>query len=283
MTAYSVITPTTAARRIATPRSTRLPDQITLQHGPREALGRFFLTADKAARDRGVTLTLSTDFELLREVNAHNQGSWHGLAPSFDCAYGGINRDCGFWIIGRDEQGEIVTTQAARVFDTGDATLKDYLLSLKLFYPRPEEQKRPGEFCLVDTPSATHLRGRIVYSGGTWIHPDYRKRLMPMILPRISRALALTRWDSDFTFSMVSHALVSKGVAAAYGYRNIEPGIRWMNSETELRLDGTLVWMDRAEQLADMAHFDTLLETAEDRRAPVPVKETEHTAAQLQN
>src|SRR3546814_7328805 len=29
----------------------------------------------------------------------------------------------------------------------------------------------------------------------SWIHPEYRKRLMPMILPRISRALALTRWD----------------------------------------------------------------------------------------
>lgn len=254
--------------RIKTTAFRRLPDQITLQHGPRDELGRFFLTADKAARDRGVTLTLSTDFELLREVNARNQGSWHGLAPSFDCAYGGIDRKCGFWLIGRDDMGEIVTTQAARVFDTGQETLKDYLTSLRLFYPRPDEQKQPGEHCLVETPGATHLRGRIVYSGGTWIHPDYRKRLMPMILPRISRALALTLWDSEFTFSMVSHALVSKGVATAYGYRNIESGIRWMNSETELRLDGTLVWMDRSEQLADMARFDDLLDTAGETRIP---------------
>jgi len=252
--------------RIKTTAFRRLPDQITLQHGPRDALGRFFLTADKAARDRGVTLTLSTDFELLREVNARNQGSWHGLAPSFDCAYGGIDRTCGFWLIGRDDMGDIVTTQAARVFNTGDETLKDYLTSLRLFYPRPEEQKQPGEHCLVETPGASHLRGRIVYSGGTWIHPEYRKRLMPMILPRISRALALTLWDSEFTFSMVSHALVSKGVATAYGYRNIESGIRWMNSATELRLDGTLVWMDRNEQLADMARFDDLLDNAGESR-----------------
>lgn len=268
MTAYTAISPSPQSRRAIGRRSARLPDQIILRHGPREDLGRFFLIADHAARARGVYLTLSTDFELLREVNARNQGSWHGLAPSFDCAYGGIDPSCGFWIIGRDEHGEIVTTQAARFFDTGTQTLKDYLLSLKLFYPRPAEQKRPGEFCVVESPGAARISGRMVYSGGTWIHPDYRKRLMPMILPRISRALALTLWDSEFTFSMVSHALVNKGVAAAYGYRNIEAGIRWMNSETELRLDGTLVWMDRAEQLADMARFDDLLDTAEDRRAP---------------
>lgn len=293
MTQYSVIpTPalgtstlgSAAIRRMTRPASNRLPDQIILNHGPREELGRFFLTADHAARERGVYLTLSTDFEMLREVNARNQGSWHGLAPSFDCAYGGIDKSCGFWIIGRDADGNVVTTQAARFFDTGDATLKDYLTSLQLFYPRPEEQKLPGEHCTVETASASHVRGRIVYSGGTWIHPDYRKRLMPMILPRISRALALTLWDSEFTFSMVSHALVSKGVATAYGYRNVEPGIRWMNSETELRLDGTLVWMDRAEQLADMARFDAMLEDAEDRRAPATAaKEKAAKTATLRN
>jgi len=281
MTAYTVIPHTQSVlSRLAATRSQRLPDQITLKHGPREALGRFFLTDMGLAVAACALLTLSTDFELLREVNARNQGSWHGLAPSFDCAYGGIDKDCGFWIIGRDEKGEVVTTQAARFFDTGSATLKDYLTSLQLFYPRPDEQKLPGEHCMVETPSAARISGRMVYSGGTWIHPDYRKRLMPMILPRISRALALTLWDSEYTFSMVSHALVSKGVATAYGYRNIEPGIRWMNSETELRLDGTLVWMDRAEQLADMARFDDLLDNAEDRRAPIAASTAKEKAAE---
>jgi len=261
----------TPKTQILQTRQQRLPDQITLSHGPRETLGRFFLAADRAARDRGVFLTLSTDFELLREVNARNQGSWHGLAPSFDCAYGGIDRTCGFWLIGRDAEGNVVTTQAARFFDLGEESLADYLSSLRLFYPRPAEQKLPQESCSVDCDSATTISGRVVYSGGTWIHPDYRKRLMPMILPRISRALALTLWDTDYTFSMVSHALVSKGVATAYGYRNIAPGIRWMNAPGEIRLDGTLVWMAREELLADMQNFDRLVEEADMRRQPASV------------
>lgn len=244
----------------------RLPDQITINHGPREQLGRFFLEADKAARDRGVTLSLSTDFEMLREVNARNQGSWHGLAPSFDCAYGGINRDCGFWLIGRDRKGDIVTTQAARYFSMRHENLEDYLTSLRLFYPDPGRQKLPEESCSVEAAAARAIRGHVVYSGGTWIHPDYRKRLMPMILPRISRALALTLWDTDYTFSMVSQALVSKGVAKAYGYSQVEPGIRWMNSATEVRLEGVLVWMGRQELLADMLNFSQMLEDAENRQ-----------------
>jgi hypothetical protein len=264
MTAQSLKT------RLQQPRQPRLPDQLVLNHGPREQLGRFFLEADKAARDRGVFLSLSTDFELLREVNAHNQGSWHGLAPSFDCAYGGIDRTCGFWLIGRDESGAIVTTQAARFFDMGSDSLADYLTSLRLFYPRPAEQKLAEESCIVASEAAAQIGGRVVYSGGTWIHPEYRKRQMPMILPRISRALALTLWDTDYTFSMVSHALVSKGVAAAYGYRNVEPGIRWMNSATEIRLEGTLVWMGREELLADMLAFGLQFGSADAQPQPAP-------------
>lgn len=253
--------PMTAFRRTA-----RLPDQITVEHGPREQLARFFLAADKAARDRGVMLTLSTDFELLREVNARNSGSWHGLAPAFDAAYGGINASNGFWIIGTDADGQIVTTQAARYFDLGNESLADYLTSLRLFYPDPERQKRPGESCTVTAPSAARISGRIVFSGSGWVHPDYRRRHMMLILPRISRALALTKWDIGHTISLVSMKLVQNNVAAAYGYRNIEPGIEWLNSSVSARYEGALVWMGREEQLNDMAQFPAQLEAAETRQ-----------------
>src|SRR5690606_1876614 len=236
----------------------RLPDQITLRHGPRERLGRFFLAADKAARDRGVILSLSTDFELLREVNRMNLKHWHGLAPSFDAAYGGIDASCGYWLIGRDASGEIITTQAAHFYDMGAESVQDYLTSLRLFYPNPEVQKREGESCSVTSPSAALIKGRAGFSGPAWIHPEYRGRNLPQSLPRISRALALTRWNTDYTISLVSMPLVEKGVAAAYGYKNIEPGIEWLGSAVSPRYLGALVWMPRAELLEDLAAFDQL-------------------------
>lgn len=252
--------------RIQTTAFRRLPDQITLQHGPREELGRFFLTADKAARDRGVTLTLSTDFELLRDVNQMNLKHWHGLAPSFDSAYGGIDASCGFWIMGRNADGEIVTTQAAHFYAMGDETVGDYLNSLRLFYPDPARQKNTGECCTISSPSSGQIKGRVVFSGSTWIHPDYRGRELPKILPRISRALALTRWNTDYTISMVSMALVEKGVAAAYGYKRVEPGIEWLRSSVSQRYTGALVWMSQDELLNDLARFPDFSEGKADRK-----------------
>jgi hypothetical protein len=253
-----------------TQKSRRLLDQITLNHGPREKLGHFFLAADKAARDRGITLTLSTDFELLREVNKMNLKHWYGLPPTFDCHYSGIDASKGFWLIGRNSDGEIISTQAAHMFDLSDSNLGEAIESLKLFYADPTKMRHDGESCTISAPSAARINGRVVYSGCTWIHPDYRRRHMAVILPRISRALAYTKWDADYTISFVSTKLVEMGVAAAYGYRRVEPAMDWYNSPVGPHYQGTLVWMPQAEMLADMARFEALLEEAEEKQRRKP-------------
>lgn len=249
------------------PRQTRLPDQITLQHGPLPELGAFFLAADRAARSRGVYLSLSTDFELLREVNRMNLKHWYGLPPTFDSHYSGINASRGFWLIGRNAEGEIISTQAAHYFDLRDSNLAEAIQSLKLFYADPATMRHEGETCTITAPSAARISGGVVYSGCTWIHPDFRRRHLAVILPRISRALSYTYWNTDYTISFVSTKLVEMGVAAAYGYNRVEPQMDWYNSPVGPHYQGTLVWMPQAEMLSDMRQFDTLLEAAEEREA----------------
>lgn len=270
----------TLKTQILQARTQRLPDQITLRHGPREQLGRFFLEADKAARDRGVFLSLSTDFELLREVNRMNLKHWYGLPPTFDSHYSGIDASKGFWLIGRNAEGEIISTQAAHCFDLRDSNLAEAISSLRLFYADPETMRHDGERCAITAPSAAEISGHVVYSGCTWIHPEYRRRHLAVILPRISRALAYTKWDTDFTISFVSTKLVEMGVAAAYGYRRVEPAMDWYNSPVGEHYQGTLVWMPRDEMLADMAQFAALVDEAE---AKVVAKAAAKAAAELQS
>lgn len=256
----------------------RLPDQITINHGPREQLGRFFLEADKAARDRGVTLSLSTDFEMLREVNARNKDSWYdGLPPSFDPAYGAVDASNSYWIMGRDDTGEVVTTQAARLFNIEEGeTLADLFTSLNLFYPDPARHARPGETCTITAPNATKIAGVVLHSGCSWVHPRFRRRHMMFILPRISRALGLTRWNTEYTFSFVSEKLVNYGVADAYGYTRIEPLIDWRNCLVG-NYQGMLVWMPRQELIADMQMFPAQLEKPDGK----PVRPQTDTAVQV--
>src|SRR3974377_1728945 len=47
----------------------RLPDALTIKHGPAPLLARFVLEADKAARAKGVQLRLRHDFGELLYVN----------------------------------------------------------------------------------------------------------------------------------------------------------------------------------------------------------------------
>jgi hypothetical protein len=179
----------------------RLPDQVTLVHGPHQILGRFILLADRAARERGIFLSLESDFDSLLELNEANRDHWHPLAPSFDPRNGGVNADNGFWIVGRNEDGEAVLTQVVRHFPMQETSLTRELETLRFFYGDPVRQASAGESCVSSASTAAKICGSVVYSGGTWFRPDFRGRGLASIVPRIGRAIALSRWNTDYAFS----------------------------------------------------------------------------------
>jgi hypothetical protein len=243
----------------------RLPDQITIEYGPIERLGRYFLLLDKEARARGLSLSLHSDFAALERINAANQQSWSAITPLFDHRCGGIGPENGFWIAGRNAAGEIVATQAARLYSWLGRTLESDLTSLELFYAEPMRQKQPSERCLVTAPCARNIQGRVVFSGSTWVRPDYRGQGLASILPRLSRAYAFTRWYSDITMSMVRRKLVEGGVVRAYGYTRVEYSVHWLGS-AKGDLELAVVWMDREELLNDMERFMARAASAEMER-----------------
>jgi len=239
----------------------RLPDQITIDHGPRDLLGRFFLEADLAARSRCVYLHLHADLAGLMEVN-RRATAWGTLVPIFHPEHSILKLDAAFWIEGRTAAGQTVATQAARFFLWPETTLAEEFASLRPFYADPEPRRAAGEKCIVKAPSAHRISGRVAFSGGAWYHPEFRGLGLSRILPRISRAYAHTRWQTDFTFSMVAPELVAKGVTKSYGYTRVEKEFELRES---FRGDTTLdlVWMPADELLGDLAAY--LASPSEDR------------------
>ena len=106
------------------PTSGRFPAELQIVHGPVDLLGRFFLWADSEARDRGVTLSFAPLEELVA-VNRANSDTWRPLVPLFDPAVGSINEQTGFAILGRNHAGEVVATQAARLYDWSTTCFRD--------------------------------------------------------------------------------------------------------------------------------------------------------------
>jgi len=250
-----------------------LVTDITVEHGPVGLLGRFFLAADTSARQRGVSLAFAT-FEELLEVNRKNSASWKPLTTLYDyrACPRGLAPDRAFCILGRNARGEVVATHAARFFDVDEAdTLHDIAVSLRLFYDDPDRSKNPGERCEVTASIAHSIRGRVLINGAVWYHPSYRGRDLAMIIPRISRAYAYTRWKIDHSMGIVIQKATDGGIIDRLGYPHREWDLKLINSSMG---NGRCCfgWMHADELLDDLegwlASFDAQVDArVDDRRA----------------
>jgi hypothetical protein len=233
------------------PQAGRVPANLKLNHGPIGVLGRFFLMADTAARERGVTLHFASLQELL-ETNKANPDSWRPLVPIFDPTLGGVTAETAFVILGRDKTGQVVATQAARYYDWTGTTLLEEARSLRMFFADPDAAIARGDRCDILTPVAAAISGRVVFSGAGWYRRDYRGKGLATILPRISRAYAFTRWNTDFTISMMGDGVVSGGMADRTGYTKKELSSVDLVASPLGTMRCGLVWMPSEEMLADL-------------------------------
>ena len=104
----------------------RLPDALTVKHGPAELLSRFVLEGDKAARQQGISLRLRHDFDELLYFNQQKvkNRTWYPLMRMFNPEYSDLLPENSYWISGENEDGEIVATHAGRVHYWPETTLE---------------------------------------------------------------------------------------------------------------------------------------------------------------
>ena|SRR5258708_431041 len=233
----------------------RLPDWFAAVNPSNEVLARAVLKLDQMARDRGVWLYPQTDFWLLKKVVAQHRSMQAGLTPQCDPEFNLLTPENSFWIVGRDESGRVVTTQATRLFDWSTTNLKVEAESLRFFYADPGRQARDGDELIMDCEGARRITGRCIQAGTVWVHPDRRGAdadgvNLSQILARITRFSARSRWDHDFTFSFVRNRLIESGLAERFGYPNVEPGISLKLPDFGV-VHCHLVWMNRDELIED--------------------------------
>jgi hypothetical protein len=231
-----------------------LCSQIRVDHGPFNLLQQFFTKAETAALTRGVYLSFGTLDDLIA-INQQNRATWRPLIPLFDVRQGGITpRNC-FCILGRDDRGDVVATQAARLYEfKGTSTFGGAAADLSLYYKNTCPPHIRGETCKVTAIAAHRISGRVVFSGAGWYRPDYRGRELGYILPRIARAYAFTRWFSEYTVSLIAEPVWKGGLAHRAGYTNVDWAVEIKKFEIgDLRF--AFVWMDTCEMLDDLENF----------------------------
>lgn len=226
----------------------RLPDAVTVRHGPVGLLSRFFLKADQIARDRGIRLRIRTDMEELLDLNRREteKGNWYPVLPPFNCELDHLTPENSFWISGVDEKGETVVAQAARLYQWHDSSLADHVR--EMMYPDPACTLP----CYVHCEAAHKIRGVVYFGGSTWIRPDHRRKGLGGLMPQVSRAYGAATWGTDWLIAFIQRHLIELNMHQAYGYREASfgfslPGSPWGDLEIALARQSSLELMANLE------------------------------------
>jgi hypothetical protein len=192
----------------------RLPDALTVKHGPAQLLSRLVLEGDQAARRAGLRLRLRHDFDELVLVNKEHvaKGSWYPLFDMFDPKVVDLTPENAFWLSGENDDGDIVVTWAGRIYYWPDTNLAEQAA---------EVMGHDGRRCIVTAPAASLLTGVVICGGASWVRPDYRGQHLSRLVPRIGKAYAFARWPIDWSFCYITGTNVSRGLAASYGQQHL--------------------------------------------------------------
>jgi hypothetical protein len=203
----------------------RLPDALTIEHGPSRFLAHFILEGDKAARQKDVRLRLRHDFKELAYVNRQHtrSASWYPLIDALDPAMTDLAPGNSFWLSGENSAGDIVTTWVARIYDWRGTNLAEQ--ARVLWYGEDT-----GQPCEITADAATMISGVVVVGGAFWVRPDFRGKHLSFLVPRIGKAYACARWPIDWSFCYIGIENVRKGLAANYGQRHLSHSVFYPGS-----------------------------------------------------
>ena len=229
---------------------------VVIDYGPRDVLSRLFLKADTELREQGVTVSFGS-FEELIDLNRRNAASWRPILPIFEPEISGLEEENGFAVFGRNGANEVIYAHACRLYTLTRCTLAEEIESLRLFYADPDRARQPGEAMHVTAPSAAKTTGRVVFIGAVWYRLDNRKKNLMQTTAPLVRALAYTRWQSDFAFSFMAEDLVKAGTAQKARFPHVEWEVSMVNTPVHRNgvLRAALVWTDAEEQLRHFAEY----------------------------
>lgn len=205
------------------------------------------------ALDRGIRLRFG-EFEELCHVNRRHSDSWRPVIPMFDVTHCRLAPDRSFAVFGETQDGEIAVTACARLYEWDDRSLADEVVSLRMFYDDPSAAIQRGERWSVVSPEVEQVRGRVLFTGGAWVRPDYRSTGLSRIVPRFARAYGLNTWNPDVICSFQELSMATGGHLAKSGHVNVGHAVTAIDSPIG-SLDIALGKMSPADLVDDLQRF----------------------------
>lgn len=211
---------------------------------------RFEASSFEILNRLGIRLESGHDFERYRHLVAKGRPD-HVVGDPFDNDKNLLGRGNAVWVIGRNEAGEIMHTQALRLLPTGRGSVADYFrINFRGFSPSGPDidfersRYRAG-------PGAKRIRGRVGYSGETWIGGapgEYRGSGLSSLLGRYALLTALRQLDVDYVVGFMIRPVAHKGFCLRMGFMHVEPlALRWYVRNEPDPVEAVMVYMSRED------------------------------------
>ncbi|MDJ0821599.1 MAG: hypothetical protein QNJ09_07290 [Paracoccaceae bacterium] len=216
----------------------------------------------------GIRLEVGDDFEDYRRLRLAQDGR-DPMYPMFDIAASYIDHSNGFWIAGFNPDGALVHTQAFRLLDMNEVTLREHLRTHRLKYITPGTSPEPDRTLFTGPPGLDVITGRVVYQGDFWLGHGRGGRNRLHFVPLLSRTgyeIVTQLWAPDYVFGLVPSRLAARGLAPRYGFTQIEPGV-WRGPRNEITDEDTLCWLNAADIGTLLASEPPSISPATARRA----------------
>lgn len=225
----------------------RLPDALTIKHGPAQLLARTVIQGDRAARRIGLRLRLRHDFDELVYLNRQQvaAGKWLTIPDAYNPECADLNPENAFWISGETADGDIVVTDARRIYNWTGTSLAEQIRTA--WYGRDL-----GQPCVVTAEAAKTITGVVVCAGAAWVRPDFRGQHLSHLMPRVAKAYACARWPIEWAIGFISRWNVDKGLASNYGQQNLSYSITYPGSPWG---EVVLAYTPVEEVYQDLANF----------------------------
>lgn len=218
-----------------------------MQKYPCLTLGEVAEQCEELIARLGVTLQVGSDFEIFKFFVGDSDRETP-LDPIFSPVASDINEVKGIWLLGRNEAGDVVQTQAMRMLDLGAGTFAGFLEN-KISDIRPHGY----DVDIAKTrwrlsQQATQISGDVCYHGGLWIRGDFRGGSLACLVTRYLMAKTILKLNPDYLVGLQAPFTACKGLSAREGYMRLEQrSILWQLKNREGTFEDWLVWMSREE------------------------------------
>lgn len=174
-------------------------------------VARSLQVYDDLAQRKGIKLLIGFDFHEYVSITRATPTKGPTF-PSFRPDRSPIKSGEGYWIMGLDQNNDVVGLEAARLYDLSHSNFAEHVQSLKIFYADPTIHAHPEDRCTCIAPSAKKMTGKVAYHGDLWLRRDFRGQGVRKILTGITHAMSFVMWAPDFLCALVERWTLDKNV-----------------------------------------------------------------------